>query len=106
DGFERAYSGCGVKIGGRLYKQVGRICMDQFMVDVTDAPEPIRIGDAVTLFGGDDGTMVRELAKLAGTITYEVICKVSKRVIREVIVSQKTPDPEKPHRTVRYRIQK
>ncbi|MBQ8186648.1 MAG: alanine racemase [Clostridia bacterium] len=106
DGFERAYSGCGVKIGGRLYKQVGRICMDQFMVDVTDAPEPIRIGDAVTLFGGDDGTMVRELAKLAGTINYEVICKVSKRVIREVIVSQKTPDPEKPHRTVRYRIQK
>lgn len=84
DGFERAYNGCGVKINGHTYTQVGRICMDQFMVDITDAPEPIRIGDAVTLFGGDDGTMVRDLAKLAGTINYEVICKVSKRVIREV----------------------
>lgn len=85
DGFERAYSGCRVKIGGQAYKQVGRICMDQFMVDITDAKEPIRIGDAVTLFGGDDGTMVRELAQRAGTINYEVICKVSKRVIREVV---------------------
>ena len=85
DGFERAYSGCTVKINGHNYRQVGRICMDQFMVDVTDAPEPIRIGDAVTLFGGDDGTMVRELARRAGTINYEVICKISKRVIREVV---------------------
>jgi len=85
DGFERAYGGCCVKIGGHAYHQVGRICMDQFMVDITDAPEPIRIGDAVTLFGGDDGTMVRELAQRAGTINYEVICKVSKRVIREVV---------------------
>jgi len=85
DGFERAYTGCTVKIGGGTYRQVGRICMDQFMVDITDAAEPIRIGDAVTLFGGDDGCMVRDLANLAGTINYEVICKVSKRVIREVV---------------------
>ena len=85
DGFERAYTGCTVRIGSHSYRQVGRICMDQFMVDITDAPEPIRIGDAVTLFGEDDGTMVRELAQRAGTINYEVICKVSKRVIREVV---------------------
>ena len=94
DGFERAYTGCSVKIGGNTCRQVGRICMDQFMVDITDAPEPIRIGDAVTLFGGDDGTMVRNLAKLAGTINYEVICKVSKRVIREVVTD--TPQPSAP----------
>ena len=94
DGFERAYTGCTVRIGSHSYRQVGRICMDQFMVDITDAPEPIRIGDAVTLFGGDDGSMVRDLAKLAGTINYEVICKVSKRVIREVLTD--TPQPSDP----------
>lgn len=93
DGFERAYTGCRVKIGGHSYRQVGRICMDQFMVDITDAEEPIRIGDAVTLFGGDDGSMVRELAALAGTINYEVICKVSKRVIREVLTGQQPSAP-------------
>ena len=88
DGFERAYGGCKVKIGGKLYPQVGRICMDQFMVDITpDEGEEshIKVGDAVTLFGGDDGTMSSDLASRAKTINYEVICKVSKRVCREVI---------------------
>ncbi len=85
DGFERAYAGCDVTVRGRRYRQVGRICMDQFMIDVT--PEngeecPVRVGDAVTLFGGDDGTAANELARRAGTINYEVICKVSKRVPR------------------------
>ncbi len=85
DGFERAYSGCMVRINGREYRQVGRICMDQFMVDVTpEAPgDPdVKVGDKVILFGGDDGTSVNELAGRAGTINYEVICKVSKRVPR------------------------
>lgn len=85
DGFERAYSGCKVRINGREYRQVGRICMDQFMVDIT--PEDhgcpdVRVGDKVILFGGDDGTSVNELADRAKTINYEVICKVSKRVPR------------------------
>lgn len=88
DGFERAYGGCFVKIGGKLYPQVGRICMDQFMVDITPADgeiSNIKVGDAVTLFGGDGGEMTSELAARAGSINYEVICKVSKRVCREVI---------------------
>jgi len=88
DGFERAYSGCSVKIGGKMYPQVGRICMDQFMVDITpeDGEESgVKVGDAVTLFGGDDGQMSSDLASRAGTINYEVICKVSKRVPRVVI---------------------
>jgi len=88
DGFERAYGGCLVKIGGKLYPQVGRICMDQFMVDITPADgrtSDVKVGDAVTLFGGDDGTMSSDLAARARTINYEVICKVSKRVCREVI---------------------
>lgn len=88
DGFERAFMGCSVKIGGRMYRQVGRICMDQFMVDVTpsgDEPCEVHVGDRVTLFGGDDGAMVNALARRAGTINYEVVCQVSKRVVREVI---------------------
>lgn len=88
DGFERAYSGCSVKIGGKMYPQVGRICMDQFMVDITpeDGTESnVKVGDAVTLFGGDGGQMSTDLASRAGTINYEVICKVSKRVPRVVI---------------------
>ncbi|MBR5253229.1 MAG: alanine racemase [Clostridia bacterium] len=88
DGFERAYSGCSVKIGGKMYPQVGRICMDQFMVDITPeegVESDVKVGDAVTLFGGDGGQMSSDLASRAGTINYEVICKVSKRVPREVI---------------------
>lgn len=87
DGFERAYTGCMVKINGREYRQVGRICMDQFMVDVTDCGDtPVKPGDAVTLFGGDDGTMTNSLARRAGTINYEVVCKVGKRVKRKIIL--------------------
>ena len=90
DGFERAYKGCCVRIGNRMYRQIGRICMDQFMVDVTPtdlsdaANNPVAVGDAVTLFGGDDGQMTDTLARMAGTINYEVVCKVSKRVPRIV----------------------
>lgn len=85
DGFERAFTGCSVMIRGRMYRQVGRICMDQFMVDVTPPDGEkcaVEVGDRVTLFGGDDGAMVNALANLAGTINYEVVCGVSKRVIR------------------------
>ena len=84
DGFERAYSGCEVTIGGRKFRQVGRICMDQFMVDITGAEEHVKVGDEVTLFGGDGGESANALARRAGTINYEVVCKVSKRVVRIV----------------------
>ena len=83
DGFERAYSGCEVLIKGKKFRQVGRICMDQFMVDIT-GDETVAVGDEVTLFGGDSGETVNALAKRAGTINYEVICKVSKRVTRVI----------------------
>ncbi len=82
--------GCCVRIGNRMYRQIGRICMDQFMVDVTPVDDadardnPVQVGDAVTLFGGDDGQMTDTLARMAGTINYEVVCKVSKRVPRIV----------------------
>lgn len=83
DGFERAYSGCDVTIHGKKFRQVGRICMDQFMVDIT-GDDGVRVGDEVTLFGGDGGESANALARRAGTINYEVVCKVSKRVTRIV----------------------
>lgn len=82
DGYERAYIGCPVMIGGRAYPSVGRICMDQFMVDITGHEQEVGVGQEVTLFGGDDGELTETLAKAARTINYEVICKVSKRVKR------------------------
>lgn len=86
DGFLRAYGGASVRIssGGGEFDApiVGRICMDQCMVDITDgirfAPE---VGDEVTLFG-DTPQRLYDLARIAETIPYEVLCAVSSRVIR------------------------
>lgn len=82
DGYERSYIGCPVIIGGRKYRSVGRICMDQFMVDITGHEYEIGVGQEVTLFGGDDGELIETLASASHTINYEVLCKVSRRVRR------------------------
>ena len=84
DGYERAYHGCPVRIGGRFYRSVGRICMDQFMADITGHEAEVGVGQEVTLFGGDDGELIEALAASAGTINYEVICNVSRRVKRVI----------------------
>ncbi|MBU0928331.1 MAG: alanine racemase [Spirochaetes bacterium] len=59
---------------------VGRVCMDQMMVDLTDLPK-VGQGDVATVFG-PGGPSVSEVADLLGTIDYEVVCAVSKRVPR------------------------
>ena len=82
DGWIRAYSGTSVRIGGRDYPIVGRICMDQCMADITGDEDRIRVGDRVTLFGGDRGERISALAVRAGTIVYECTCQVSARVRR------------------------
>lgn len=70
-------------IHGRRVKQVGRICMDMCMADVTDIPD-VMVGDVVTVFGRDGDALlpVEEMAGKAGTINYEIICDVSPRVKR------------------------
>ena len=84
DGLQRCLSGklC-VSFGGRRAPQVGRICMDMCMVDITDLPE-VKPGDVATVFGrGVNGeATVTELAELAGTIPYELLCGISLRVPR------------------------
>ncbi len=84
DGFYRSLSGKGeVLIKGKRAKIVGRVCMDQMMVDVSDIPE-VRQGDVVTVFGkdGDDEITFEETAETAGTINYEFICGFARRVPR------------------------
>ena len=86
DGYFRALSGkaC-VYINGFRAKIVGNVCMDMLMADITDIPEA-KVGDEVELFG--EHISVCELAELAGTIPYEIMCAVSKRVKREYLKSE------------------
>ena len=80
DGVPRLLSGRGsVLINGQPAPIVGRVCMDQFCVDVTEI-EGVAIGDKVTIFG--PGLPVEEVAANAETINYEVVCGISKRVPR------------------------
>lgn len=84
DGLHRTLSNkLEVLINGRRAKQVGRICMDMCMVDITDIPS-CAVGDTVTVFGhdGENFLPVEELAEKAGTISYELVCAVSPRVPR------------------------
>ena len=84
DGYSRLLSNKGrVIINGRYAPIVGRVCMDQFMADVTNIPGTY-LGQEVCLMGrqGDAEITADELADLMGTINYEVTCLVSKRVPR------------------------
>lgn len=84
DGFNRLFSNRGrVLIGGRSFPVVGRVCMDQTMVDL--GPETdVAVGDEVVLMGRSGEAEIRceEWAEKLGTITYEVTCQVSPRVTR------------------------
>ena len=83
DGILRAYSGFSplicTKEGNYRARIIGRICMDQCMLDVTGLP--VSVGDEVTVFGSSP-EQLRELAGMAGTIEYESLCLVSARVPR------------------------
>lgn len=84
DGLFRVLSGkIDMLVRGKRVHQVGRICMDMCMLDVTDLPE-VREGDVVTLFGrdGEEFIPVEEQAEKAGTISYEFLCSMSPRVKR------------------------
>lgn len=84
DGYPRSLSNKGyVLIHGRKAPIRGRVCMDQFMVDVTDIPAA-KIGDTVTLAGKDEGQelTLEELGELSGRFHYEFACCLGKRVPR------------------------
>ena len=84
DGFRRSLSNLGhVLIRGRKAPVLGRVCMDQVMVDVTDIPD-VALDDKVILIGrsGDEVISVEEMAAITGTINYEVVCGLSRRIPR------------------------
>ena len=84
DGYPRSLSSRGwVLIHGQKAPIIGRVCMDQMMVDVTGIPD-VKIGDSVTLIGqdGSECITVEEMAALADTFNYEFVCNLSKRVPR------------------------
>ena len=84
DGVPRLLSNRGhVLIRGKRAPIIGRVCMDQFMVDVTEIPDTT-VGDTVTLFGRDGEAVILadDVAALAQTIGYELVCGITKRVPR------------------------
>lgn len=92
DGCQRQLSGkASVIINGKKAPIIGRICMDQLMADVTDI-DGVHAGTEVTLFGGECGQTADDLAKICGTIGYEMICGISKRVPRIIMDGEKIID--------------
>jgi alanine racemase len=70
-------------VGGRRAPVTGRVTMDLTMIDLTDHPQA-RVGDEVVLFGAQDGAAlpVEEVAAWSGTLSYEILCTIGKRVTR------------------------
>ena len=85
DGLSRLLTGkASFYLQGKLVPVIGRICMDMCMLDVSEVPDA-KPGDVVTIFGyDDDGTLVpcERLAAAQGTINYELLCQISKRIPR------------------------
>lgn len=84
DGYPRTLSGRGhVLIHGKRANILGRVCMDQMMVDITDIPGA-REGDGVTLLGrdGEETITAEYLGDLSGRFNYELVCDITKRVPR------------------------
>lgn len=91
DGYPRSLSGKGyVLIHGRRARILGRVCMDQFMVDVTDIPD-VRENDRVTLIGFDGPEQISAelLGGLSGRFNYELVCDLNKRLPRVYIYGGK-----------------
>ena len=92
DGIPLSLSGKGsVIISGRKVPIVGRVCMDQMMVDVTDARN-VGVGDTAVIFGRDGDAVITadDIAKIAGTINYDIVCRLDCRVPRVFISGGKT----------------
>ena len=84
DGIRRSLSNKGrVYINGKYAPIVGTVCMDDFMVDVTDI-ENIKVGDEVIIWDNKNITL-DEIASICDTINYEILCTIGKRVQRKYL---------------------
>ncbi len=88
DGFDRHLSNSGtVLVAGQEVPIVGRICMDRSMLDVTDVAN-VKVGDEVCIFGLDQTGHLKdldELAAQAGTISYDILCRITSRIPKIII---------------------
>ncbi len=92
DGFQRILSNkCTLMTQNGPAKQIGRICMDMSMIDLTDCPD-VDINSEIEIFGKHNS--IDELAQIAQTIPYELTCSVSKRVPRKYIENNQIIDEE------------
>lgn len=93
DGFWRQNSPAGAKLTlrGQQAPILGRVCMDQLMLDVTHIPD-VTMGDEVTVFGTAPAMTAEEMAVANGTIGYEVVCAVGERVPRLYVENGQTVD--------------
>lgn len=89
DGFDRTQNNPKVMINGVLCDVVGRICMDQCMVKIPENLS-VNIEDEVLIMGDEAGVTPEDLASRRGTINYEVLCSVSRRVSRDYILGDNT----------------
>lgn len=88
DGYSRQLSNRGhMLINGKLAPVVGRVCMDQIMIDITNI-DNVNIGDEVIVFG-DNQLSVDDIAKSLNTISYEIICGITRRVPRVYYENEK-----------------
>jgi len=87
DGVFRSLGGrIAVRIGERSYPSVGRVCMDQLVVDLGGNSDGVCEGDAAVLFGGRPGDPhAQQWADLLGTIHYEIVCSPRGRVVRRYV---------------------
>lgn len=88
DGYSRLLSNRGrMLVGGVSRPVVGRVCMDQTMIDLGPDASGVEVGDTAVLIGsdGDEEITVAEVASLMGTITYEVTCLITPRVRRSYV---------------------
>ncbi len=84
DGLSRSFSGnISFLLHGKRVPQIGRICMDMCMVDISRVPEA-KVGDVVTIFGtdGEDSIAVDDMTARLRTVPYELLCSINKRIPR------------------------
>ncbi len=92
DGYSRVLSGKGtVLANGEEVPIVGNICMDQCMIDITDINGDVKVGDEVILLGkqGDKTISAEDLANKIGTVNYEIVCVIGRRIPRVYIQDNK-----------------
>ena len=93
DGYNRLLSNQGeVLVRGRRFPVIGRVCMDQCMIDVTNLPQ-VKIGDEVVLWGrqGQEEITVEEIAEKIGTINYEIVHMPDKKRVPKLFIKDGKP---------------